>query len=170
MIPSLRNHYHSRKPVSGIFFFYKYEQHRSILQPILSKYLETADTYRYAASLLPDLPKYHSLPPEALVGWTPSNHLNDAFSASSQSSTGWVDRFREQRDFVEFMHAVIGKCVAVADLGVRTRARGVGNGWVHVCDERALCPLGRFVLFLYSYTTLCKVGFRILMTSSARFM
>jgi hypothetical protein len=42
------------------------------------------------------------------------------------------------------MHEVLRDFIAVADAGMRARALSVGTGWVHVCDERALPPFGRY--------------------------
>jgi hypothetical protein len=131
------------KPQNGVFHFYKLEEYSKQLKPLLpptaSSYDHIPDDYQVAASLLPDLARFTKILPEALVGWSPfgSDYLND-------SGTTPYGQFIEQPAFLSFMHEIIAKNVAIADTGLISRARAIGTGWVHICDERALAPFGRY--------------------------
>ena len=114
---------------SGRFFFYPLHVHKAIAA--LSSPLQE---YRFAASPLPNLHHYPKVLSECVAGWSPTDCLEQ------------VDFFYENEAYVQVMHNVL-KRWAHLDGSVVLRARAVGTGWVHVCDERGL-PCLRYPTWL----------------------
>lgn len=124
---------------SGRLFFYPLQA----IGKAMSVKPAWLEYHQFAASPLPDLNNYKMVPLEAIAGWSPCDTLEH------------VDGFTENGVFVKCLHDVL-KRWAHLDGSVTMRARMIGNGWVHVVDERGL-PCMRYTLciciciYVYAY-------------------
>ena len=136
-------------PENGRFFYYSLAQH-VVLKQIVPTHLQImeGEPVGYAVSLLPDLVAFKRPVPECILGFSSSDDLDSLNNNNNNSHGGQSTRqFHEHAPFVKLFQNVI-KRFAVDEQGLRSRARTIGTGWVHICDERAMTPFGRYI-FLY---------------------
>ncbi|CAG8473283.1 10349_t:CDS:2 [Cetraspora pellucida] len=96
-------------------------------------YHSTHDAANYSLSFISDLNKVEKFD-ISVIGWIP-------FQTGVPKLT--VGNFKENSNFIKFLHQVIADNVADADPQLQALAKYQQNGWLHIADVRDPAPWGR---------------------------